>query len=103
MNPQEEFVQYLEKNSQFYSISQSELFMKILSVLEKRAHSIEDLRMIFPEIDEDDLKLIIKSLTAVRLVDGTKISWNTFVHYATEEAKKFLAFYRNAKKSYDLG
>ena len=103
MDPQQEFVRYLENNPQFYEISQSELYMQLLLVLEKRAHSMEELHEIFPDIEDKDMELIIGSLMAVKLVERTRISDTKIVYYISEAARGLLSHYKNARKHFDLG
>lgn len=102
MDPQEKFVMYLQNNPQFNSISQSELFMEIISELDKKAHSFIELREIFPAIEEKDMQTILDALLEVQILKKTKINWNTHVYYTTEEAKNLLKHYKNAKKHFDL-
>ena len=103
MDPQEKFVMYLQDNPQFNSISQSELFMDIISELDKKAHSFIELREQFPAITEKDLQIILDAVRGVQLIKKTKVNWNTYVYYTTEQAKNLLKHYKAAKKHFDLG
>ena len=103
MDPQEKFVMYLQNNPQFHSISQSELFMSIISELGKKAHSFIELRENFPAIDEKDMQTILDALMMVSIIKKTKVNWNTHVYYTTEVGKNLLEHYKNAKKHFDLG
>ncbi|MFH1239978.1 MAG: hypothetical protein V1672_02070 [Candidatus Diapherotrites archaeon] len=102
MDPQEKFVMYLQNNPQFNSISQSELFMKIISELNKKAHPFIELRELFPAIEEKDMQTILDALESVQIIKKTKVNWNTYVYYTTQEAKNLLEHYKNAKKHFDL-
>ena len=102
MDPQEKFVMYLQNNPQFHSVSQSELFMKIISELNNKAHSFIELRELFPAIEEKDMQTILDALEAIHILKKTKVNWNTYVYYATEQAKNLLEHYKNAKKHFDL-
>ena len=103
MDSQEKFVMYLQNNPQFHPISKSELFMSIISELDKKAHSFIELREIFPAIEEKDMQIILDTLGGLQILKKTKINWNTRVYYTTEQGTNLLKHYKTAKKHFDLG
>ena len=102
MKPQENFVMFLEKYPELYSVTQSDLYMEILSLLAKEAKSSLKLGRHFPKVSAEDLEVILKSLISLNLLKKTRAGQKT-IYYASERAKVLLDRYSQTKKSFDLG
>lgn len=99
MTPQERFVAYLQEHPGFYLAAKSDLYITILSLLEKEAVDEETLSVKLPGIDQSDLGLMVKSLVSLKLVGVLKTN-NKVIYYITGNAKEFLSLYKSTKTGF---
>ena len=101
MNPQEAFVSYLQDNPRLYVVAQSTLYMKMLNHLSKVGKTFTELSREFPEIDRNDLELIMSSLESLRLVEKTSAG-SKVIYFTNKDGKELLEKYMKAKQKLDI-
>jgi len=99
MQPHEEFFLFLEEHPELHPITQSELYLSILEFIGKKASSMQDLKMKFSRLEEQDLALIVKSLIQVGLVKKVRVM-DRELYYSEELAKELLEKYEKAKSQF---
>ena len=99
MTPQEKFVSFLQDHPGYYPITKSDLYIALLSFLEKEAIDINELEAKLPGIDFSDIELMLKSLLSLNLVGVLKTD-NRTIYYITESAKEFLSLYKSTKSGF---
>ena len=93
------FIRYLQDHPELYEMMQARPYMLVIEALESGAKTEKSLMLSFSGIEQEDLKLILKSLEAVKVAESTEASGRTF-YYLSDFGKDFLARYRATKDSF---
>ncbi len=95
-----DFVVFLEEHPELYEVSKSEVLVKLLSILEKRALSFLSLKK-ETGLAQEDLEAALEVLERAGVVE--RISYRENVIYAiTGKGRKFLELYRKERKKFSL-
>jgi len=92
----EKFVQFIEQYPECYSIAESEMFLKFLRAFAESPKALNEFKVMAPNIEEMDIKLIILALESAKLIKKTT-GIQKEVYYPTSKAKKLLTLYNEAK------
>ncbi len=92
MDPQEEFLEYVKQNPQYYSIMRAPVYMRILQSLKQKASDISELRT-EANVEEGDLILILDSLEQIKLVERIELR-NRILYALSREGDTFLEKYQ---------
>jgi len=96
---QQELVQFLESHPEYYTLMKSDLCVKLLRSLSAKAKSINMLKQDFPQVDQEDLVLLVESMIEVKVVSFFDAGSNRFYH-TNNNGKKFLEIYRSTKERF---
>ncbi len=95
-----DFVVFLEEHPELYEVSKSEVLVRLLSILEKRALSFLSLKK-ETGMEPEDLEAALEALERAGAVE--RISYRKNIIYAiTEKGRRFLELYRREKRKFSL-
>jgi len=99
MAVEEDWILFLEKNPHFYELTKGDFFIQFLEKIYEGAKSFSDIKALFPQIEEDDLKVIMDVFLKLKIVVVMKIG-SKFFFSMTEDGKKLLFAYRKTAQFY---
>ena len=101
MDPEKEFILFLEEHPEFSAFSRSLLHLRILRFLEGNAKTLFDLQSGFPEIEPNDWSQILDSFVKVGLVERVSLPNKVFFVCSVTGAR-LIEKYSKAKKGLRL-
>jgi len=97
MDPEKEWILFLERNAQFYEISKGDFYIRFLERISESAKNFSQLKVLFPKVEEKDLQVIMDMLTKLKVVTITRIGRELFFTIAPD-GKKLLSAYKKVHK-----
>jgi len=101
MDPQQEFMLFLQNNPELFSISQSEFYMQILMFMEHNALALSEFQRLFPNVEKEDAELIMFSLTKAGVIETMRLPGKV-IYYLSSKGREFLAKYKAARKKFEV-
>lgn len=98
MNAQDEFVSFLQKYPECYSISKSGVMMRFLRAIAQAPKTVSELAQSASNVEELDVKLAVTALESAKLVKKA-FNIQKEVYSLQEKGVEFLEKYDNAKNS----
>ncbi len=98
---QGEFIAYVQQRPEYYLVTQTPIYMHMLSLIASEAKSAQQLHKELPNVETADLELILDSLVSLKLV-AQLCTANRVVYYATDSARELLSVYKKAQGEFGV-
>jgi hypothetical protein len=97
MGAEEDWILFLEKNPQFYELTKGDFFIQFLEEISKGAKSFDNLKLIFPNVEEKDLQTVMETFLKLKVVSKIMLGPKVFFGI-TAAGKRLLSAYKKAKR-----
>ncbi len=94
---EDKWILFLERNPQFYELSKGDFFIRFLEKISEGSKSFHELKVIFPEIEENDMQIIMDALLKLGVVSSNRVGLKIFFTLAAQ-GKKLLSAYKATHK-----
>ncbi len=94
---EDDWILFLERNPQFYELSKGDFFIRFLEKISEGAKGFPDLKSLFPEIEENDMQIIMDSFLKRGVVSSNRVGPKIFFTL-TVQGKKLLSAYKATHK-----
>ena len=95
------FLEYVEQHPEYYPLMQAGVFVRILKTLAKEAKGMDDMAGILPDIDKEDLAVMVEALMGIKIVSKL-FSAGQLLYYTNDLGKEFLSYYDLAKEKFEV-
>jgi len=97
MGAQEDWILFFFLNPQFYELTKGDFFIQFLEEISKGAKSLDSLKLIFPRVEDSDLKTVIEAFLDLKVVSKIMLGPKAFFGI-TPAGKRLLSTYNKAKQ-----
>ena len=96
MTKQQDFIEFVQKYPECYSVAKSPLLLRFLKAFAKQPFSVNELLSYAPQVEELDVKLAVLALESAKLVKKSRSIQNE-VYHISPKGIEFLGKYEGAK------